>query len=109
MSLLFTVVDPRGITITCSKQQWQEHVLLEHGFMANRLDEVKITLENPLHICTDSVFKNRQCYYRMHVKGNRYMKVIVELISEDKAELVSAYQPDAGKKGERIIWPPSSN
>jgi hypothetical protein len=109
MLLLFTVVDPRGITISCSEQQWQEHVLLNHPFMEKRLDDVINTLQRPFLIFADSLKPDTNCYYQMHVKNNRYMKVIVVLRTKQKAELITAYPTDSGKKGETLIWPLSKD
>ena len=104
MQILFEVTDPRAIIITCSQEQWEEHVLQHKPFMSRYLESVKETLRNPDFISQDVLHKKRNCYYSRKFK-RAYIKVIVALKSNQKAELITAYIDDGGKKGEELLWP----
>lgn len=105
-SILFEVIDPRGITIRCSREQWEHHVLRNRPFMKPYLEEVRAALHEPDFICRDVIHDTRQCYYLRKSALRHYMKVVVNLEKEREATLVTAFLADSGKKGEKIIWPP---
>ena len=107
-SLLFEVLDPRKKTIRCTREQWDRHVIQNKPFMVTYLEEVKRTLQNPDFISQDVNNKTRQCYYSRKIKTQHYLKVVVNLDSENEASVITAYLADSGKRGERIIWPPLS-
>jgi hypothetical protein len=105
-SFLFEIIDPRGITIHCSREQWEHHVLRNKPFMKQYLEEVKTAFRNPDFICLDVNHDTRQCYYVRKSGSNLYLKVVVNLENEREANLVTAFLADSGKKGEKVIWPP---
>ena len=109
MTILFQVIDPRGNTITCSNEQWQNHVIQNKPFMQQYLAEVKRTLQNPDFICQDAEHQKRQCFYARKIRAKLYIKVIVDFKSDNEAELITAFLADNGKKGEIVIWPPLRN
>jgi hypothetical protein len=109
MPILFQVIDPRGKTISCSDEQWKNHVIQNKPFMQIYLEEVKKTLQNPDFICQDFLHVKRQCFYGRKIKAHGYLKVVVEFKTENEAELVTTFLADSGKKGEIIVWPPLSN
>ena len=64
MSKLFQVVDPNGITVSCTGENWEQHIVKHHPEVANCEQEVAISIEKPLAIYQDSKHVERQVFYR---------------------------------------------
>jgi hypothetical protein len=106
----FRVVDPRGWTITCTQEQWQAHVVARHPIMAGREGEARACIEHPNEgIFQDARRVSRQVYYRLRDDGRLYTKVVIEIVGDKQARVVTAFPTSAGKKGETQIWPESSD
>jgi hypothetical protein len=104
---IFEVVDPRGYTIICTEENWKLHILDQHPFMVNYLDEIKKAIEEPFlgFIYGDAVNEKRQIYYGKAVDV-RYVKVVVEF-DDEEGTVITAYLTTGMKKGEKLIWPMS--
>lgn len=109
MAILFKTTDPRGLTVTCSEERWQAHVLDQRPWMAGWESLVQKAIENPtLGIFKDAQFPNRDVYYYIPSPRTRYLKVIVQF-DGDEGVVVTAIPTNSPKDGEVWIWPPSSH
>lgn len=78
--------------------------------MAGREDEVKACIEDPYEgIFQDARRASRQVYYRLRDDGRLYTKVVIEIVGDKQARVVTAFPTSAGKKGETRIWPESND
>lgn len=82
MDFVFEVIDKSGRKIRLTKRQWQ-HITDIHSEMANYLEEIKKTMENPLKI----IFQEKGGLYRYYdyVKHRKhpekYLRVIVKYLN----------------------------
>lgn len=107
---IFEVVDCRGITISCSEQNWNGKILGSRPFMKDWLPIITKAIKKPHFICKDSVKEDRNVYYMFYqYEDNKYIKVVVRLSSSKKGFVISAFPTDNGKVGEVIIWTRSNN
>ena len=106
MPNIFEVEDPRGRRVNCSEDCWDKHIVVDHYIMSDKLDEVVKVIERPHFIATDSLFNDREVYYRRRRKKLQYIKVVVEFDGAS-GNVRTAYITDSGKSGERVIWMPS--
>ena len=51
-TLLWTVVDPRGLSVSLAADVW-EHIVTEHDYMAPYVDAIRQTVEDPDEIYFD--------------------------------------------------------
>jgi len=107
MTTLFEATDPRGYSITCTKNIWYGKILPKRPFMLGWEDQIRQTIESPsLPICQDADHPDRHIYYRRLEKSNpRYIKVVVAFQTEESGQVISAYPCDSPKSGEKTIWP----
>lgn len=102
------IEDPRGYKISCTKEQWHDHILKGHPNMVGFEKEVIKTIQHPdLPIFQDADYNNRNIYYSIHRKihgQNYYIKAIVK-IDQAKSEgyLITAFKTFNTKPGERMI------
>jgi len=108
MPSVFEVTDPRGCKVTCPETAWQ-HILSGRPWMASWLDDIKTAIEKPdMGIYQDVDFSDREVYYRFRLKGkDRYLKVVVTMVSTNQGEVVTAFPTYTPKAGEKLIWPTS--
>ncbi|MBI3914294.1 MAG: hypothetical protein HY327_08945 [Chloroflexi bacterium] len=103
--ILWTVTDPRGLTISLAEDVWRDHVN-KHPEIAEYSDEIRLTAQEPDEIYFDPVSSARRktgtsiySYYRRNVgrgkyKGN-FIMVVVKAIQEERHGYVqSALVPD---------------
>ena len=102
---IFEVTDPRGHKIVCTEENWKLHILDQHPFMVNYIEEIKQAIEKPFlgFIYSDTTNEKRHIYYGKAV-DIRYVKVVVEFDTED-GTVITAYLTTNMKKGEKLIWP----
>ena len=104
------ITDPRGYSICCSKERWDDHILVLHPEMVGFEEEVKLTIQKPsLPIFQDVDYQDRNVYYytyRANRDKRKYIRVIVS-IDEDKKTgyVVTAFMTYNVKPNERKIWP----
>ena len=109
MANLFEVVDPRGIPIYCSVDQWNEHIAIsrnEDGLNIdnNWKDLVIRTIENPVILAQDKDFSDRNVYYYHPGSSAYYMKVVIQ-IRRNIGRVITAFETNNVKSGERLLWP----
>ncbi|MDI6770105.1 MAG: hypothetical protein QMD04_10590 [Anaerolineales bacterium] len=110
MDIHFTAVDPRGLTISCAKDTWFDKILPIRRWVdgANWEDDVIQAIQDPIFICTDQTFANRACYYKRPGETSAYMKVVVEFEGLT-GRIITAFETDHLKSGEKYIWPTSKD
>lgn len=109
MANLFEVVDPRGIRIYCTISQWNDHIVISRNNDGLSVDEewknlVITTIEKPIILAQDKDFSNRNVYYSRPGRSAFYMKVIIE-IKRNTGRVITAFETNNVKTGERILWP----
>lgn len=110
MSNLFETSDPRGYKVICTEDCWNEHILSQRPWMAGWEDEVQKAIESPyMGIFQDKDYDDRKIYYGLSEGRQRYIKVVVEFQEGDFGEVITAFQTDSPKSGERLIWPKSKD
>ena len=106
----FEATDPRGTKVICTEEQWMTHILEKHYWMKGREDSVRGAIEHPyIGVFQDATRSDRIVYYARIKKGKLYIKVVAEMTGTDRAEVVTAFQTDSPKRGEKLLWPRSSD
>lgn len=109
--VVFTVKDPRGWTVSCTKECWEKHVLVQHPTMKDRLSDVKkaITVPTLNLIFADKDFADRQLYYGKERDQKFYTKVVVRFPKGSQhGSVITAFQTSNTRKGDPLIWPTST-
>lgn len=106
--LFANIIDKRGYKISCTKQQWNDHILQKHPNMVGFEKEVIRTIQNPdLPIFQDSEYNDRNVYYSIYRKitgKNFYIKVLVQIDQKNfEGSVITAYKTFNIKPGERMI------
>ena len=103
--IYFETYDHNKKKVVCTKEQWFNHILIEHKYMENQEASVKDTLQNPdfgiRHYDVD--YSRRRIYYQKSKKKDYYTKVVVEFNNaegEGNGRIITAFLPDNIKKGE---------
>jgi len=109
MANLFEVVDPRGIQVYCTVDQWNDHIAIsrnEDGLNIdnNWKDLVIRTIENPVILAQDKDFSDRNVYYYHPGSSAYYIKVVIK-IRRNIGRVVTAFETNNVKSGERLLWP----
>jgi len=89
---LWTVTDPRGLTISLAEAVWQEH-LGRHREITGYFEEMKLTAQDPDEIYFDASSSSRKSpgtlvhwYYRLGltrgIHAGNYIAVIVKAVLE---------------------------
>jgi hypothetical protein len=103
MTNKFETVDPKGRKVTCTEDQWNNHILTNHSDMAGQEKNVQKAIEDPsMGIFSDAKHANRNIYYRKPPKKNYYIKVVVEF-DGDHGFVITAFPADSGKQGEKLL------
>lgn len=91
----------------CTEETWDNHVLSNHPIMYGQEEDVRAAIQGPsIGIFRDAQFEDREVYYRR--KGTRYTKVVVRF-DGNVGTVITAFETDSAKSGEKLIWPTSSS
>jgi hypothetical protein len=106
--LFSNIEDKRGYKISCTKDQWYNHILNRHPNMTGFEQEIIEAIKNPdLPIFKDSGYNDRNIYYSIYKKiqgTNFYIKVIVQINEEElSGTVVTAFKTFNVKPGEMMI------
>ena len=104
---VFIVIDPRGYSIRCTRECWNNHVVSEHKSLVGYEDDVALTIKEPEMglMYRDRSFANRQVYYKRDGTRRFYIKAIVEVDHENHTgELITAFHTANKREGEMPIW-----
>jgi hypothetical protein len=88
MGDIFTVVDPRGVIVTCSLAQWENHIIASHPALDGAEKEVESAVASPDIIFQSESHQSRDVYFKS--SGSEQMKVIVE-VSGNLGEVITAF------------------
>lgn len=104
MGDLFSVKDPRGITVTCDSEQWYNHVATgDHDIMFNNVSAVTDTIQNPDSIFRSSQYIGTDVYFKQGATSTYdsalHTKVIVNYLGSNKGEVVTAFPTSKVKGG----------
>ena len=107
----FEVTDPRGRRVICTEDKWRWHIVSKHGkYMEGYEDEVKQAIQEPNPgIFEDTQRPNRNSYYLRLPRSRKYIKVVVNFSDESEGYVVTAFKTDSVKRGEKQIWPTSTD
>jgi|SRR3990167_6740964 len=84
MENVFEITDKTKRKIRLTKRQWK-HITTTHEEMANYLEEIKLTLVNPIKIIhQDKGNLNRYHSYQKHRKhAEKYLRIVVKYLNGD--------------------------
>ena len=94
---LFDVSDPRGYTVSCSKDQWENHIILGHPEVSGKESLVQSAISDPDIIFKSDEYNDRDVYFRKIDAVDNQMKVIVKMTS-NFGDVITAF-PRKGVKG----------
>ena len=80
MTWIFEIIDKSGRKIHLSKEQWK-HIMTEHSELANKVEEIKDTLTNPLTIKHSKYDENVRWYFKYYKKLSKYLMVSVKYLN----------------------------
>lgn len=115
MSNVVEAKDPRGITVYCTAEQWETHIVAPtgHPMMQDNIDAIVETIESPDYIFeshdSDPPMDYREIYSKATPRAtyHRSIPCTIVVVSSigGSAEIITAYpakKPDGGTKGEAI-------
>ncbi|MCM1127707.1 MAG: hypothetical protein NC429_14705 [Lachnospiraceae bacterium] len=102
----FAITNYAGCTVSCSKSQWDSHIVYEHAIMEDNCEAVKDTLKAPDSVYQSSQNASREIYFKASSLSTYKLKtkVIVEYSPGKKdpttivGEVVTAF-PQKEEKG----------
>jgi len=97
----FTIFTPLGFTVRTTESYWQT-LLIKHPDIARYETEIEQTLNQPDAIDQSQRDINVLLFYRT-LKARRWLVAVARRLDED-GYLITAYQTDAIKTGEKL-WP----
>ncbi len=92
--------------------RWNDHIRLDHGEMATKLDLIELAVREPDVINYDVSLMHRENFYLLEVtgsQGNRHVKVCVEFGTDPETgaeigEVITAYVTHSVKTKEVPKW-----
>ena len=98
---LFEVMTPLGFSVHTTPAYWEMITKIKHPVMAEQIDDVKETLENPDEIRVSKRDPNVYLFYR--AKETRRWICVVAKDESGSSFVITTYPTDAIKEGE-LIW-----
>ena len=92
MNYVFEIIDKTGRKIRLTKRQW-EHINKKHHVVANHLEEIKETIENPDAVTESDKRDNIYLYYKYYKyfkSPYNYVLAIVKYLNGE-GYVISAY------------------
>lgn len=76
----FAVTNYNGVTVSCTNDQWDTHIVVGHGIMEKNVKAVKDTIKNPDIVYQSDQNENREVYFRQspYSTYSIHTKVVVE-------------------------------
>jgi len=112
MAALFSVKDPRGDIIECSKKRWDEHICYRHPEVRGWRDLVVDAIREPHCIARDEIEPGVELYYVQGTLPNKYrycwLRVVVRFVArgtERLGDVVTAFAlTEIPTTGEKVVW-----
>lgn len=79
---IFEVVDKSGRRIRLTRERWA-HITTSHPDMADKIEEIKLTLIKPTIIVPNKYDDNKRNYYRYQKRTKDYILVIVRYLNNE--------------------------
>ena len=90
MDIIFEIIDKSRRKIRLTKEQWK-HISEEHPWVTD-LEEMKITLRNPLKINPSKYDPEHVCYYyHYNTEKRKYLFVAVRYLNGDGFVITGYY------------------
>ena len=108
----FRCTDRDGITIICTKDTWENHIVSEHPEMEGCEVIVKTAIEKPYQIYQDGRHADRRIIYKPFVLPKpfrtQYLRVAIryrktKLTRKLQGYVLTAF-PATKRKGDILIW-----
>ena len=91
MKKVFKVKDKTGRIIYLSSERWKKHILQEHPYLSNKLEDIKEALIKPT-ITTPSKYNADVRYYlRWNKLTKEYLMVVVKYLNNSGSVITSYY------------------
>ena len=91
VDVFFVAQSPLGITVKCTVEQWEAHILAGHANMAGRHEDVANAIRDPSWIFRSLSYpQTRDVYFSQPVGNREFLKVVVEN-QATVSEVVSAW------------------
>jgi hypothetical protein len=109
---VFRCQDKDGITVVCSKDTWDGHIVAEHLEMKGCEAIVQATIERPFKVYQDKTHLRRRVLYRPFVLPKpfqtQYLRVIVEYrtrrFRNQRGYVVTAFACTDLRQGDVLLW-----
>ena len=104
----FVCEDVNGISVSCSKQQWQ--YLVKHKEMEGQQGVVRAVIESPDFINQSASSSKKYTYYKqlvLPIVGNTYVRVVIARKIRalgKRGYVINAFSCDGEQQGEERIW-----
>ena len=87
-----------------------DHVLQRHGDMADRLDEIRATVERPDFVTCDRGYPRREIHYRYTPSGQGFIRVVVNYRPVPPqgtwaGEVITGFRVEERNFEEVQLWP----
>jgi len=98
MAYYIQTKDIKGRPVTCTKEQWENHILKAHDYMYNEENSVIEAIENPdgALVYIDKNYPKRRLYYKKNQEEGYYTKAVVEFeddVGGGVGTLLTAFMP----------------
>jgi len=90
------------MTVFCTEDPWLSHITATHPDLSKNQRVAEMAIKDPARIYSDADNAGRECYYRRD--GNEYMKIVVEIRSGNRAEVITAFFTSRPNNKERLQW-----
>lgn len=114
MATLFSVIDPRGFSVICATERFQDHILSESGHEEMRGHEASMerTVVDPIAIYRDADYATRDVYYRPSDLPAPYERGFVRVVvgfsqvtgGGRSGTVITAYHAYRPKTAEVLLW-----
>ena len=90
MTRIFEVEDKFGRKIHLSDERWK-HIVTEHSVLANKIEDIKDVLSNPLFVGKSKYDENVKYYYKYHKSLSKYLMVSVKYLNGEGFVITAFY------------------
>ncbi len=97
MNKIFEIKDKTRRTVHLSYERWKKHILIEHPYLANRIEEIKETLTKPTLIRSSKYDENVRYYFKWNNKLKEYLMVAVKYLNGYGFIITSYYMKNLKK------------
>jgi hypothetical protein len=104
--------DRDGVEVTCTDDNWNNHIVSEHPEVRGCEAHVKVAVENPYRIYQDSQHPKRKNLYKPFILPKpfhtQYLRVTIEYrkprFRDLRGHIVTAFACSGIKRGDILIW-----